>query len=159
MLLARVIHVDDSDRHVFACPARTGEWAISGGWEFSNWTQADLTGKPRQAFANGWLGLESWGRATFIAVTRIQPDEYAALETALADHFVAFYGAPDRAVALPTAQAELAHMADLCADHDPNTVLAIARELTPAGVRETYHAIRAQAAQLDQFAIHASPDD
>lgn len=157
MLLARVIHFDESDRHVFANPAQTGEWAVSGGWEFSNWTQTDLIGKPRQAFANGWLGLQSWGRATFVAITRIQPHEYAALEGALAGHFVTFYGAPNHESALPTARSELAHMAELCADHDPNTVLAVARELTSAGVRETYHAIRPEAAQLDQFAIHGDP--
>ena len=53
MNLARAIHFDESDLNVFHAPARTGEWCISGGFEFSNWTEADLTGKARQAFANG----------------------------------------------------------------------------------------------------------
>ena len=57
MHLARAIHFDESDQNVFASPARTGEWCISGGFEFSNWGEADLTGKQRQAFANGWMGL------------------------------------------------------------------------------------------------------
>ena len=75
--LARTIHFDDSDRNIFSRPAESGEWAISGGFEFSNWTEDDLSGKARQAFANGWLGLESFGRSTFVAVADIAEAEYA----------------------------------------------------------------------------------
>ena len=57
MKLARTIHFDESDQHVFPLPTRTEEWAISGGFEFSNWIEADLAGKAKQAFTNGWLGL------------------------------------------------------------------------------------------------------
>ena len=67
MKLARAIHFDESDTRVFASPARTGEWCVSGGFEFSDWTEGDLAGKARQAFANGWLGLETFGRVTFVA--------------------------------------------------------------------------------------------
>ena len=79
MKLARAIHFDESDQRVFASPARTGEWCIPGGFEFSNWTEADLTGKARQAFANGWLGLETGGRVTFVAVTQVEPAEAEAI--------------------------------------------------------------------------------
>ena len=75
MQLARAIHFDESDLNVFHCPARTGEWCLSGGFEFSNWSEGDLTGKARQAFANGWLGLETFGRVTFVAVTQIEETE------------------------------------------------------------------------------------
>ena len=51
LFLARAIHFDESDRNVFHAPARTGEWCVSGGFEFSNWSEGDLTGKARQAFA------------------------------------------------------------------------------------------------------------
>ena len=94
MKLARTIHLDESDENVFELPAATGEWAINGGFEFSNWTEADLTGKARQAFANGWLGLESFGRSTFVAVAQIEPHEFERLVDALAAHFVDAYGAP-----------------------------------------------------------------
>ena len=80
MKLARAIHFDESDMNVFHSPARTGEWCISGGFEFSNWGEADLTGKARQAFANGWLGLETYGRVTFVAVTQVEAAERDALE-------------------------------------------------------------------------------
>lgn len=159
MFLARAIHFDESDRNVFHSPARTGEWAISGGFEFSNWSEADLVGKARQAFANGWLGIETFGRVTFVAVTRIEPGEYAALTERLAQHFVATYGAPSLEAARPVAEEEMAQMAELCADHAPNTVLTVLRELTESGVREQFRYIEASEAGLDQFAIHGTLDE
>ena len=159
MKLARAIHFDDSDRRVFASPARTGELCISGGFEFSDWTQDDLVGKARQAFANGWFGIETAGRVTFVAVTRIEPVEGDALARALAAHFVTYYGAPSVAAALPTAHEEIAQMAELCDEHAPNTLLTVARDLTPSGVREAYRVIRPQDADLAQIAVHGSLDD
>ncbi|MGR3502522.1 DUF6505 family protein [Pseudaestuariivita sp.] len=159
MKLARAIHFDESDQRVFASPARTGEWCISGGFEFSDWTEGDLTGKARQAFANGWFGIETGGRVTFVAVTQIQEAEQAALTDTLAQHFVTYYGAPSVEAARPVAAEEIAQMADLCDEHSPNTLLTVARELSDAGVREAYRTIEAQDAGLDQFAIHGSLDD
>ncbi len=159
MKLARAIHLDESDMQVFFSPARTGEWCISGGFEFSNWTEADLFGKSRQAFSNGWLGVETFGRVTFVAVTQIQQSELDELELRLAQHFVDVYGAPSIDAARDVAREELIQMVDLCADHDVNTLLTVARELTDAGVREAYRAIKGEAADLAQFAIHATPDD
>tara|TARA_R110002096_G_scaffold189191_28_gene369531 strand:- start:5438 stop:5923 length:486 start_codon:yes stop_codon:yes gene_type:complete len=157
--LARAIHFDESDRNVFHNPARTGEWAISGGFEFSNWSEGDLVGKARQAFANGWLGAETFGRVTFVAVTQIEDAEFEALTADLAQHFVDVYGAPSPDLARPVALEELGQMADLCGDHAPNTVLTVLRELTDAGVRERYRFIEANDAALEQFAIHSVPDE
>jgi len=159
MKLARAIHFDESDQRIFHSPARTGEWCISGGFEFSNWSEADLTGKPRQAFANGWLGLETFGRVTFVAVTQVEQAEIDALESALAQHFVDLYGAPSPEAARGVARDEIAEMRELCEDHDPNTLLTVARELTESGVRESFRVIKAEAAGLEQFAIHGSLDD
>ncbi|KAF0676957.1 DUF6505 family protein [Profundibacterium mesophilum] len=158
MNLARAIHFDESDRNVFNNPARTGEWCISGGFEFSNWGEADLVGKARQAFANGWLGIETFGRVTFVAVTKIEPAELAQLEAGLAQHFVDLYGAPSLEEALPVARDELEHMAELCAGHDPNTLLTVARELSETGLREGFRVIAADPAGLEQFAIHGDTD-
>ena len=159
MKLARAIHFDESDTRVFHNPARTGEWCVSGGFEFSNWSEADLIGKARQAFANGWMGCETFGRASFVAVTQIEPHEHDAIAKILAQHFVDIYGAPSMDAARGVALEELDHMADLCADHAPNTLLTVARELTPAGVRETYRVIEAQEADIAQFAVHGALDE
>lgn len=154
MKLARTIHFDESDGNVFARPAESGEWAIPGGFEFSNWTEGELTGKARQAFANGWLGLDSFGRATFVAVAQIEPAEREALIDALAHHFVTYYGAPDAAAARGVAEEEIAFMAELCEDHRPNTLLAVSRELTEAGVKEAFRSIEPREAEIDIVAVH-----
>jgi len=159
MLLARAIHFDESDTFVFHNPARTGEWAISGGFEFSNWTDGDLTGKARQAFSNGWLGVETFGRVTFVAVTRIENGELDWLTERLTEHFMTIYGAPSIEVARPVAEEELRQMMEICADHAPNTLLTVMRELTEAGVKEQYRFIEASDAGLDQFAIHSVPEE
>ncbi len=159
MKLARAIHFDKSDTFVFHTPARTGEWVISGGFEFSNFGQSDLTGKARQAFANGWLGVETFGRVTFVAVTQIEEAEIEALTDTLAAHFVSIYGAPSVEAARPVAYAELQHMAELCDEHDPNTLLTVQRELTEAGVKEYFRVIEPPEAELEQFAVHADMED
>ena len=159
MKLAHTIHFDESDRNVFARPAETGEWAIPGGFEFSNWTEAELVGKARQAFANGWLGLDSFGRATFVAVAQIENAERDALIERLAGHFVTYYGAPDVGAARGVAAEEIGYMIELCEDHSPNTLLAVGRELTDAGVKEGFRAIQPGEAELDIVAVHGSLDD
>lgn len=159
MMLARAIHFDESDMNVFHSPARTGEWCISGGFEFSNWSEADLAGKARQEFSNGWLGVETFGRATFVAVTQIEPVEFNALKSALAKHFVDIYGAPSVEEAMGVAEHEIMQMADLCAGQAPNTLFAVVRTLTESGVKESYRTIEPRDAGLDQLAVHGSLDD
>ena len=159
MKLARTIRFDESDGNVFLRAAEPDEWAISGAFEFSDWQEADLTGKKRQAFANGWLGLESFGRATFVAVAEITDAEYARQIDALATYFVAAWGAPSTEAAHPVAESELADMAAMCDDHDPNTLLIVERTLVEAGVREAFRALRPAEAQLDLVAIHGDRGD
>lgn len=159
MMLARAIHFDESDMNIFHAPARTGEWCISGGFEFSNWSNADLTGKARQAFANGWLGVETFGRVSVVAVTQIEQAELDVLVTALAQHFVDIYGAPSLDDARGVARDEMMQMVDICDGQPANTLLLVSRELTDAGVKESYRIVEARDAGLDQFAIHGNLDD
>ena len=86
-------------------------------------------------------------------------DELAALEQGLAQHFVDLYGAPSVEAALGVARDEIAHMSDLCDEHDPNTLLTVAREITPSGVREAFRVIEPQEAEIDLLAVHGSLDD
>ncbi|MEP4194703.1 MAG: DUF6505 family protein [Aliishimia sp.] len=157
--LARAIHFDESDMNIFHMPARTGEWCISGGFEFSNWGEGDLSGKARQAFSNGWLGLETFGRVTFVAITNIEESEIAVLTQLLAQHFVDIYGAPSVEAALGTAAEELRQMQEMCSEMEQNTLLTVARDLGEQGVTESYRIIEPQTASLDQFAVHGSLDD
>ena len=81
MKLARAIHFDESDTRVYSNSARTGEWCVPGGFEFSNWSEADLDGKAKQAFSNGWFGLETSGRVTFVAVAKAVSYTHLTLPT------------------------------------------------------------------------------
>jgi uncharacterized protein DUF6505 len=153
---ARVIRLDESDLNVFETAADIGEWAISGAFAFSDWTEANLTGRSRQAFANGWLGLESYGRSTFVGVAPITQAEVNALAQTLAQHFVAAYGAPTLADALPVAEQEIRQMQDMCEDHAPNTLIVVERTLEDVGIREKFRVIKPRDAGLETFAVHGS---
>lgn len=158
MKLARVIQLDESDRNVFEQPCEAGEWAISGAFEFSNWTQDQLEGKARQAFANGWLGLGSFGRSTFVAVAHITEPEYESLVSDLAQHFVDNYAAPNTEAALPVARDELEHMRSMCEDQVDNALLVVSRDLEESGVREKFRVIPPSDAPLEAFAVHGDVD-
>lgn len=141
MKLARAVHLDESDEQVFVTPAKADEWLVSGGFEFSNWGAAELEGKARQAFNNGWLAIGSFGRATLASIAEISEPEFADLTEILAQHFVDKYGAPDLDAARQVAMGELQFMADLCADHPDRTLLSVQRELTAEGVKEGFRSV------------------
>jgi hypothetical protein len=137
----RTVRFDASDDHVFARAARPGEWAVSGAFEFADAALDALAGKTRQAFTNGFLGLSSFGRSTFALVGDIQAEDRAAIEAALARHFVDAYGAPDLETAQPAAREEVLFVTDLCAGKPVNTVFAVSRELVDGHIREEYREI------------------
>ncbi len=148
MKLARVIRLDDSDLRVMDPAAAPGEWAISGAFAFTRWTPDDLEGARAQAFANGWLGLDSFGRATLVAVAPVTQAELAAAADRLTQHFIDHYDPPDAAAARAAAEDELAQMRELCEGQDPNTLLVVERALEEVGVRERVRVIRPSDASL-----------
>ncbi|MEX2475310.1 DUF6505 family protein [Marinobacter sp.] len=154
MKLARTLRLDISDENVYNLPAPSGEWAISGGFEFSNWTEASLKGKARQAFTNGWYSIESGGRASFVGVCQITDAELEQLRKTLAQTFVEHYGAPDMDAAYPVASEEIDQMRTMCEDFDENTLLMVSRTLSDLGVEETYRSRAPQDASLEAFAVH-----
>ena len=149
MKLARAIRFDESDARVFPRAAESGELAVPGAFAFSDVEEAALTGKLRQAFANGWLGLESFGRATFVAVAEVAPGERDQAVMRLASHFVSDWGAPSLEAALPAAEEEVAYTASLCEAHRPNTLLVVERRLEAEGVREAFRVIEVAEARID----------
>ena len=64
----------------------------------------------------------------------------------LARHFVAAYGAPDLAAALPAARQEADDAAGLCT-HKAHSLLALEREMTDEGVVERFRVIKPERAQ------------
>lgn len=154
MNFARVIRLDTSDEEVFDSPAASGEWAIPGSFAFSNWTEGDITGEGGQAFKHGWLGLESFGRASVVAVTSITETERQSITEALAKHFIQAWGAPDIDAAWPVAEEEITHMISLCEDQAENTLIVMERTLTEAGVKDRFRLVPPQGAKLETFAVH-----
>ena len=120
MKFPKTIRFDDSDSYIFECAAGSDEWAVSGAFEFANVEQDDISGKVRQAFRNGFLGMRTFGRATIVAVAEIDSDTYEQVINSLAFHFVANYGAPNLDEALPVAREEAEFAASLC-DHPANS--------------------------------------
>jgi hypothetical protein len=149
MRFPRTIRLDQSDTRVFAHAAESDEWAVPGGFAFSDCDPDTLGPKERLAFAQGWLGTASFGFATLVEVAEIGPADFDRVIENLARHFVERYGAPDLAAARPVAEAEARAAADLC-DHKIHTMLAVAREPGADGVIERFRVI-----QPERVAEHA----
>ena len=143
MKLLRTIRFDASDERVFDVAAAPEEWAVSGAFAFADAAPGSLAGKSRQAFANGFLGVASFGRATFATVADASASDLEAIEQALVRHFVAHHGAPDDAAARVAAAEETAFVRELCADAPINTVFTVRRTWDGEGrIKEEFRTIR-----------------
>jgi hypothetical protein len=140
MRFPRTIRLDASDEHVFERAAAPEEWAVSGAFAFADAPPETLRGKTAQAFARGFLGTQSFGWSTLVAVAEIKPAELEAVIEALAQHFVDRYGAPSIAAARPAAEAEAAFAGSLC-EHRLNALLAVERTFGPDGIVERFRTI------------------
>jgi hypothetical protein len=140
--LPRTIRLDASDTVVFERAAEPGEWAVAGGFAFIDAAPEQLSGKRRQAFANGFLGTDSFGWSTFVVVATADAAAIEAVVERLAKLFVEAHGAPSLEAALPVARQEVDFMADLCRAHPVNTLLAIERVSdADGGIRERFRVI------------------
>lgn len=139
--LPRTLRLDPSDAVVFAHSAEPGEWAVPGGFAFWDEDPSALTGKRRQEFRAGFLGLGSFGFSTLVEVAEASAEERAAAVAALAAHIHARYDAPDEAAARAAAEEEIGFAESLC-DHPPGTVLALARSVEAGAVRERFRTLR-----------------
>ena len=138
--LLRTIRFDQTDERVFPQAAEPGEWAVSGAFGFPD--PAGVQGKLRQAFANGFLAIESLGWSTFATVANAEDEMREALTERLARRCVDRLGAPDLSAARQVAEAEIAFVAELCAEAAINTVFAVSREVGDDGrVREAFRTI------------------
>ncbi|MBP5856388.1 hypothetical protein KAJ83_05175 [Marivibrio halodurans] len=81
--LPRVIRLDRSDARIFDPPAAPGEIAVTGAFAFADVRVDALKGRDLIAFGQGFLGLVSFGRATFVQVARVEPGEVEASTLAL----------------------------------------------------------------------------
>ena len=106
MKLARTIRFDRSDINVFPIAADEGEWALVGTFCFAGIDEAKLTGKVKQAFSNGFIGLQSFGFSTLVSVATAKKQDLETIESILDERFIREFGAPDNAAARAAAQEE-----------------------------------------------------
>jgi len=141
MKLLRSIRFDESDTRVFASAATPGEWAVPGTFVFADADPEGLGRQERQAFANGFLGLDSFGWSTLVTVSTATEDDYAAAIAALAQHLFDEYGAPSMAEAEAAAAEEIGYAASL-ADHPVNTLLSLSRFMDGDAIREQFRIVQ-----------------
>ena len=140
MKLPRIIRLDASDTLIFDTPAEPGEWAVPGGFEFWDEDPAAMSGRRRQAFRGGFLGLGSFGWSTLVEVAEATPDQREAALAALAAHILARHGAPDEAAARAAAEEEIAFAESLC-NHAPGTIIALTRSIEDGAQRERFRTL------------------
>ena len=124
MKFAKTIRFDKSDLNVFEIASEEAEWAISGAFEFSNDLNENLTGKRKQSFANGFLGLDTFGRSTLVSIVSIEK-----------------YGAPNLNEAKKVAKEEINFMIDICENHEIGSLMAVSRTLEDDGIHEKFRHI------------------
>jgi hypothetical protein len=143
MKFLKSIRFDGSDERVYELAAPAEEWVVSGAFAFAHFTAGEIAGKTRQAFANGFLGVQSLGRSTFAAVAEATPADLDEIEQLLAAHFVSAHAAPGRDAALPAAKDETGFVLDLCRDAPINTVFTVRRTWDADGqIKEEFRTIR-----------------
>lgn len=140
--LPRTIRLDPSDKVVFAHAAEPGEWAVPGTFLFWGRAPETLSRKEAIAFRSGFLGVESFGHSTLVAVQEARPEERSALVERLALQLVAHLGAPSIELARPAAEDEVAMAESLCRDHAVNTLLALHRTHEDGAIREQFRSLR-----------------
>ena len=135
--LPKIVRLDESDIQVYERAARPGELAVPGGFEFLEDSMEELDGKRLQAFLTGFLGIESLGRSTLVAITSIDSEEYQNAINQLSINILSHFGAPNRSSALKAALEEIRYAESLC-EYDEGTVLALAREFTGDDIKESF---------------------
>jgi hypothetical protein len=148
--LPRTIRLDRSDALIYDPAAEPGEWAVPGAFEFWQDDPATMSGKRRQAFRGGFLGLGSFGWSTLVEVVEATPAEREQALAVLAAHIRANHGAPDEAAARAAAEEEIAFAESLC-DHPPGTILALSRREEAGELRESFRTLHRRETPHTQF--------
>lgn len=126
--LLRAVRFDDSDSRVFPRSAAVGECLVVASGLLADRFAGSSDAKERLAFAQGFLGIDGLGFATF-AEAALLAEPLEALEDRLAGRLLAEAGAPDRTAALAAARALLAESAELAQGLPEGSLLAVERSL------------------------------
>jgi hypothetical protein len=139
--LLRTIRFDGSDTRVFPLAAEPGEWAVPGTFVFANSDPAQLDRRERQAFANGFLGLSTFGWSTLTTVATLSDGDYEQAVGSLARYLREVYGAPDEETARAAAREEIDYAVSLC-EQPVNTLLSLSRFVEGDAIREQFRVVQ-----------------
>jgi len=140
MNLLRCIRFDISDTKVFPLAAEPGEWALPGGFVFADADPEKLERRERQAFANGFLGLGSFGWSSLVSVAPAGEEDVAEATAQLVAHLMARFNAPSEAEAQRVAEAEIAAAIELAA-LPIHTLLSVSRSIEGEDIREQFRIV------------------
>lgn len=144
--ILRAVRLDASDEHTYPLAARPGEWVAVGSffWTLSEEEPKQLQGAERQAFRNGFLGIETFGWTTLCAVEEIEDDMFTRVTCRLAEQMVAHFGAPSVDEALPYAREEM-EATEAVASRPLGALIAVVREFRNDEIEEQFRVVRDQA--------------
>ena len=154
MKLLRTLRLDPSDTFVFPRAAEPEEWAVTGSFLFWDVDPADLQGRERAAFRAGFVGVESLGFSTLVAVAEANGTEWDEAVRALSRHLLERFGAPSPEAAEAAAREEIDFAASLCA-HPVGTVVALHRTLEEGTVRERFRTLHRREGGAGGDRLHA----
>lgn len=158
MKLLRTIRFDESDTRVFPLAAEPGEWAVPGTFVFADSDPAALGRRERQAFANGFLGLSSFGWSTLATVASLSDSDYEQAIASLARHLQDVYGAPDAKTARAAAREEVDYAVSLC-EQPINTLLSLSRFVEDDAIREQFRVVQPPGEKPHAKIWEIVPDD
>lgn len=141
MKLLRTIRLDPSDTFVFERAAEPGEWAVSGGFVFSDTDPDRLQGKARTAFRAGFLGVDSLGWSTLVQIVEATAEDRTGLVDKLTHRLVRSFGAPDPAAARAAADEEVSFSESLCTQ-PVDSLIAVHRTFENGELREAFRSLR-----------------
>jgi len=137
----RCIRLDESDSRIFERAATPGEAAVSGAFLFQGMDVDKLAGPRLQAFRNGFLGVESMGWCTLVAIAETDDiDLESTMTNQLALGLTRDFGAPDMESVLSVALEEVRDSQTLC-EGECDTLLAVQRTFDGDDIREQVHAV------------------
>jgi hypothetical protein len=153
--LPRTVRLDSSDLSIFERAAQPGEWAVAAGFLFMNRAGEALMPAEHSAFACGFLGTDSFGWSTLVAVAFASAADVERVTEALTLYFEHELGAPSHREAREVAELEVRFAASLC-DHPVGTLLTVSRRFEGEEIAERYATVTPR----DDLAFaHSAPID
>lgn len=147
--LLKTIRLDLSDTLIFP-KASEGEWAVIGSFLFWDRDIDALSGKERQAFRAGFVGVETLGFSTLVEV--VSGDKMEAIKQ-LAQTLMRDFAAPSLEEATQAATFEI-EQAIALAQHEEGTLIAMHRVLEGDNFRETFRTLTKREGENATDSLH-----